>query len=491
VLAWRELPRLRLLGESHAVLAAGFATLAVPLALSARVTACTFALEGAALIWLGLRGQRLLPRISGLALQALAAVAFAIAAAFSPAPADTMPIANGACIGALLIAAAALLSAWLYRRDGARPQLALLLYLWGLAWWLGAGLREIERFVPAHLQAHALLGLTALTAACTGIAFARLRAAAPAWTAAFALAGAVAIVMLFAADGTRPFAGWGLLAFAAYAGGGWLALRALRDAPDAPVRVAQLGWLWAWTLAVAIALRQSAADAQLAAGWHDALGAGTVLVAWAIALLRPAWIAPPLAQRLAAWRSALVTSQALVAMVTFAALLLRRGDSEPLPFVPLLNPVELVQIGLLACAARWLADRDTATRLAGARMALLAVAGFAFVTAATLRATHHLGGAPWDANLWTSNAAQTALTVVWSVLGVLAWVLGSRRGRRMLWLAGAALMGVVLAKLLLVDRTHLGNLFGIASFIAYGLLCTVIGYLAPAPPRATADGVAT
>jgi len=41
----------------------------------------------------------------------------------------------------------------------------------------------------------------------------------------------------------------------------------------------------------------------------------------------------------------------------------------------------------------------------------------------------------------------------------------------------------VLAKLLLIDRSHLGNLFGIASFIAYGLLCTVIGYLAPAPPR--------
>jgi uncharacterized membrane protein len=44
-------------------------------------------------------------------------------------------------------------------------------------------------------------------------------------------------------------------------------------------------------------------------------------------------------------------------------------------------------------------------------------------------------------------------------------------------------MGIVLAKLLLIDRTHLGSAFGIASFIAYGLLCTVIGYFAPAPPR--------
>ena len=75
---------------------------------------------------------------------------------------------------------------------------------------------------------------------------------------------------------------------------------------------------------------------------------------------------------------------------------------------------------------------------------------------------------------------------------MLGWVLGSRRSQRMLWLAGAVLMGVVLAKLVLVDRQHLGNLLGIGSFIAYGLLCTVVGYFAPAPPRATTgEGDAT
>src|SRR5690606_17090475 len=45
--------RVRVLGESFAVLALGFSTLSVPLALSARTTGCIFALEGAALVWLG------------------------------------------------------------------------------------------------------------------------------------------------------------------------------------------------------------------------------------------------------------------------------------------------------------------------------------------------------------------------------------------------------------------------------------------------------
>ncbi len=139
---------MRVLGESFAVLAVGFATLAIPLALSARSTACTFALEGAALVWLGFRQQRRLPRWSGLALQALAAGAFVASLNFDAGAADSMAIANGGCISAVLIAGAAFLTAWLHVQNGANAQFATLLYLWGLAWWLGAGLREIDRFVP-------------------------------------------------------------------------------------------------------------------------------------------------------------------------------------------------------------------------------------------------------------------------------------------------------------------------------------------------------
>ncbi|MGH8174559.1 MAG: DUF2339 domain-containing protein, partial [Rhodanobacteraceae bacterium] len=159
-LAWLLVRRetLRVLGESFAVLAVGFATLAVPLALSARTTGCTFALEGAALIWLGLRQQRRLPRWSGLALQLLAAGAFLAGIAFNASQLDAVPIANGGFIAAMLIAGAALVSAWLYARTETNRQLALLLYLWGLAWWLGAGLHEIDRFVPSAQHPPALLG---------------------------------------------------------------------------------------------------------------------------------------------------------------------------------------------------------------------------------------------------------------------------------------------------------------------------------------------
>lgn len=477
VLAWRLLQRHRVLGESFAVLAAGFATLAVPLALSAQATASIFALEGAALVWLGLRQQRLLPCIAGVALQLLAAGAFMLALIFGVGDAS-WPIANGLYVGALLIAVAGFATAWLFQRGG-HSGFALPAYLWGLAWWLGAGLLEIARFTPHSLAAPALLALAAATAVLAALAFRYVPVAAPARTAAIALASGVALVFVFSSNNTRPFASWGLAAFAVYAAAGWIALRSLRDAVAAVPALAHIGWLWTWTLALALALHQPSVDAQLGGGWLAAAQWLPLLGAWAMALWRPGWIAAPLKTRFDEYRGALLTSQGLVALIAFTNLLFRDGNVSPLPYVPLLNPVELLQLGIIACCARWLGD---ATQRSG----LLAAAAFAFVTAATLRATHHLGGVPWDENLWSSNLAQTALTLVWSVLGVIGWVIGSRRGKRLLWLAGAVLMGVVLLKLLLIDRGRLGNLFGIVSFIAYGLLCTVIGYFAPAPPRTAA-----
>ncbi|HVT33392.1 MAG TPA: DUF2339 domain-containing protein, partial [Rhodanobacteraceae bacterium] len=474
------------LRASFAALAAGFATLAIPLALSARTTACTFALEGAALIWLGFRQQRRLPRWSGLALQALAVGAFFVALANGAASADTTPIANGSFASALLIVGAVFASSALYARNGANAALSLLLYLCGLAGWTAAGLREIYRFVTPTFEPYALLGFATVTAALAGAAWRSMHRPALAWTVAAGFVATVVIAIGFGIDDIRPFAGWGLGAFALYAVAGGGALVLSGDASRGALRLAHSGWIWTWTIAASLALRQLARDAGLGDGWCDALMLLPLLVAWALAIARPAWIAPPLGNRFAEWRASLCASQALVALAAFVGLLLQAGDTTPVRYVPLLNPVEIAQLAILFSAARWLADASTDKDLARHRFALVAGAGFLFVTVATLRGVHHLAGAPWNARIVDSAVAQTALTLVWSALGVVGWVWGSRRGSRSLWLAGAALMAVVLAKLLLIDRTHLGSAFGIASFIAYGLLCTVIGYVAPAPPRAAA-----
>ena len=73
--------------------------------------------------------------------------------------------------------------------------------------------------------------------------------------------------------------------------------------------------------------------------------------------------------------------------------------------------------------------------------------------------------------------------MVWTLIGVGAWILGSRRANRPLWMAGAVLMAIVLVKLLLIDRQYFGDIAGIVSFLFVGLLMVGVGYIAPTPPK--------
>lgn len=482
VLAATLIRRIRALGESYAVLALGFATLAIPLALTARTSGCLFALEGAALVWFGLRQQRRLPRWIGLLLQVLAAIAFVIA--WHPQGANEIPLANGQYLGAVLIAAAAFVSAWLYLRVETARVLSTLLYLWGLLWWLLASLVEIERNVSHHAVPAAAIALFAFSAWLAAEAWRRMHRPAHAITTAVLAWLIVPMMLVIFFDDellTRP----SLLAAMAVVVLGWRSLICLREAGNGVLATTHLAWLWTWLGASALTLHALASEFVLGDGWRFALFGAPLLVALGLNLGGRRVLGVPLADRFAGWRTGFLVSVILALVIALIASLVLPGAAHPLPFVPLLNPLELFQLGAMLLLGAWLSDPATSPALRQHRASLLAGIGFVMITAATLRGVHHLGGLPWDENLLASNLSQTALTVVWSILGVGAWVLGSRRGRRSLWLAGALLMAVVLAKLVLVDREHLGNLFGIGSFIAYGLLCTLVGYLAPAPPRAT------
>ena len=101
-----------------------------------------------------------------------------------------------------------------------------------------------------------------------------------------------------------------------------------------------------------------------------------------------------------------------------------------------------------------------------------------------LRLAHHGYGVAWSLDaLLDSNRVQAGLSVLWTLVAVVLWVTGSRLRRHAVWWAGALLLGVVLIKLLLVDRQFLSTVAGIVSFLAFGGLCMAVGFLAPAPPK--------
>ncbi|WP_313442445.1 DUF2339 domain-containing protein [Stenotrophomonas sp.] len=469
------------LAQPHAVLAAGFATLAVPLALSARATGAVFALEGAGLAWLGLRQKRWLPQVSGALLQMAAAFAFVVGADHWHQ--DVRFLANPTAIGALLLAIAGFASAWSYQRRK-RHEVALVYYLWGLLWWLGAFAHEIGRFVEHVAQADALLVLAAVTAWLAAEVQRRQPARALGVTALAMLAMGFPLALLQSDAHQQPFAGYGALGWAVFAVLGVRTLLCLRQGGDGVARIAQFLWWLLWPSLLSLLALWGGDAAHLAQGWTVLLVTLPWLVLAALSLWRWAWLRWPLGEAFDPARLPLqCVVFGLLAIGWWVGLGLA-GDAAPLPWLPVLNPAELAQWLSLLLAARWLYAGAVPPSLQRLRVPLLAVAGFIALTSTVLHGVHHWGGLAWSPSMARYSLAQTSLTVLWSVLGVIAWVWGSRRGQRILWMVGAVLMAVVLAKLVLVDRQHLGNLLGIASFIAYGLLCTVVGYLAPAPPGA-------
>lgn len=80
---------------------------------------------------------------------------------------------------------------------------------------------------------------------------------------------------------------------------------------------------------------------------------------------------------------------------------------------------------------------------------------------------------------------QTGLTLLWTAIALVAMWWAAQRSARLPWMAGAALLGVVVLKLLVVDLSGTGTVMRIVSFIGVGVLMLVIGYVAPLPSKET------
>jgi uncharacterized membrane protein len=166
------------------------------------------------------------------------------------------------------------------------------------------------------------------------------------------------------------------------------------------------------------------------------------------------------------------------------------GGSYPLPYFPLLNAIDLGHIfAALAIVNAWLALRrsglEAPSFLRGtAGVAFAGAIAFVWLNAVLLRTLHHWDDIPYDFDAMASSVeVQAALSVFWAFLALATMIVATRIGRRMLWMAGAGLMVVVVAKLVLVDLSRLGGIERIVSFIGVGVLMLVIGYFSPVPPR--------
>jgi uncharacterized membrane protein len=472
----------RLLTEAYGALAIGFATLAVPLAFSAGTTASVWALEGAGIAWLGIRQNRTFPWVVGLLLQGMAAVAYLIGFADNPTPApDALLLLNPHWLGAAILAFAAYALSLIHER--LRPVAALpqLLFAWATAWWAFGG---IDQMVQADGTLLGAFRFGLLYLAVTVAAAALLRKALD-WQrlelmpAIAAIAGFF-LVFVATSEFGAPLQVPTLGAWAAYLAAMAYALWTTRGETSHPSALAQLVGLWTIATAATIQLGHVAEVNKLAQGWEFLCLVAPVALMTLGLWKAPQLVAWPRADATPTYRPGWFVPAACVLALAWLIGLFAEGSAAPLPTLPLLNPLELGMAGIAFLLYGYGRERADALRPA---LQLWPFAAFAFVTQAVLRAVHHLHGEPWGPGVLDSAFSQAALTLVWSLIGVGLWVLGSRRANRHVWWGGAILMGVVLAKLVLVDRHYMGNLAGIVSFLVVGALMVGVGWIAPSPPR--------
>ena len=492
--------KLRVLVEAQLALGVAFVTVAVPLALDARWTTAAWALEGAALVWLAFRQQRKLALLAGLVLQALSGVAYAEQL---PGLVE-WPILNGRCLGALVLAFAGFFSARLF--DPERPQraehhwlpdwlaklLSIALLAWAGVWWFVGGFLEIERnFGPTETFAALLVFISATTlltvALAARVAWPRLNwLGVTLWpfAALFAFAALVGL--------EHPAEEFGWLAWPIAVGSMLWFLRA-REALFPRLRGAlHVGAYW---LVVALVVWEAYWLVGRAAGgvWPEAAVLALTAVLILVTLRAATAVAWPFAANAAAYVQAGCGAVLAALILTTGALNIESdGAASPLPYLPLVNPLELASVLVLFALLAWLGaiGRHGAALagLARVRPAVAAAAAFFLVTMIVARSVHHFAGVPYDADsLVASTTFQSALSIVWGLVGLSAMVVGARSRKRTVWLAGAALMAIVVAKLFLVDLGNTGTLARVVSFLGVGVLLLVVGYFAPVPPRIEAE----
>jgi uncharacterized membrane protein len=494
-------PNLGLLAEAFAALGVIFGSLAVPLAFDHQTTAAMWAVEGAGLLWLGVRQDRKLARAFGALLQLAGGAGYLIGL---PRLAADMPVLNTAFIGTVLLAVSGALSArWLQRgaaqlasHEKAAPAAAM---LWATAWFTYGGLAEIDRSLPSDLDygaalAHGALALSVL------LGLRQLWSWAIPARVAVGLASLVVLGGLVAARASaHPFAEFGFLAWPLLLATVYAVLHDLDERADemtSPLRPALHAGAYA-VLALVVAWELSWQLGEAVPGVWRQLPWALVPVAllWAAnrAPPRPHW---PLARHADIYRQHASAPLALwTALWVLLTNLSSDGDPGGIAYLPLLNPLDLASAAALTMLALYVLGLPAARRDALLRervfLALCGALVFVWLNAALLRALHHTFDAPltWH-GMRHSLLVQASLSIFWTLLGLGVMILSTRKGWRQAWIVGAGMMAVVVLKLFAIDLASTGTIARIASFMSVGLLMLLAGYVSPLPPTAPAKEAA-
>jgi uncharacterized membrane protein len=497
-LAWimflRRPRYMRTLIEAFFAFGVVFATLAIPLALDNRWTSAAWALEGAGILWAGLRQGRKLARIFGILLIFGAGFFFLADATLST---GGMPILNGYFLGCVLLAFSGVFSSFCLFRQKEKVAsweygLGTVLFVWGLSWWFGGGLHEIDRHMPHDFRMGGILAFSALSCGACDYLERRLAWLWLNWPALCLLPIMCLVALTLKDSGLHPFSQLGFVgwpfAFVVY----YRVLNRQGMVPGNVLKFLHAGTFWLIAIVLTLEMRWrmdnlvNGADtwAEIAWGFTPALLA-LILTEFGV---KQSWL---IKERHEPYLS-LCAGPVILAAWLWAvfANLTSPGDSDPLGWLPILNPLDVTTGLVFVVLAVWFARLSSGfpaaffSRQSKALEWGYAASLFLWVNAILVRTIHHWGGVEFSFSpLFSSVLLQASLSIFWSVLALCVMVIATRGRLRTIWLAGAGLLAVVVIKLFLVDLSKTGTVARIVSFVGVGILLLVIGYLSPVPPR--------
>lgn len=421
--ALRRRPEARVMFEAMLGLGIVFATLAIPFAFSGPTTGAAWALEGAALVGLGLRQGRATQFWFGLVMQLAAAGAVLSPFIVGVVDEAALPILNGHYLARVLVSAAAFFTAVVLQRNGratflppGAAQAAIWPFAWSLLWWFGAGVVEAgdlaiwvsewDKFAlltrdwsPTGLDVlvGTLLVLFAVSAVLLEALATRLD-----WALVrqptLALVPVITLVMLLSVVLPSPLAGWrGAGALVAIVVAYTLLHR--QQATVANRILAPLHTLAFLALSVFIGLELLHRLNAVLPGGAWRLAAEGALPALLLLVMTRAGqrIRWPVGRFPLAYQGWAMAPFATLLVVWGAASLFHDGSGGPLMWLPILNPLDLA-LGLAALGLMSFHRRlpvvglkvDVAVLVVGSFVAVAAVYG-----AFWLRVLHHAIGAPY------------------------------------------------------------------------------------------------
>ena len=501
IVLWRRLQEgMRMLIEAFLALGVVFGSLAVPLACDGQWTSATWALEGAAMIWIGVRQQRLAARLFALLLQ-IGAAAFFLDQVWYPFTA--MAFINHFFLGTLLIALSALFSSWYLDRcrDNLRNwecYFPLPLLVWGLLWWYVGGLHEIERQFPAHLFVSVILLFCSVSTMLMTMVARRI-----AWRnlvlAQLIFLPAMVMIAVFGAmkmgSNSHLLAGVGAVAWPLALFTGYRLLYLVEDEwPLQLVRIWHPGTMW--ILLFLLSHEASWLVRQILPGTWQTICWGLLPAAavfclslWGM-LLR--W---PYGKYIEAYSGIGCAIPAGWLIFWNLYCLILSGNPKPLSYIPLLNPLELSQFLTLAVLFYWAWQAERRSWALPAFLTLSSVfwllggLGFLVLNSVVARSAHVFAGIPYSyPALFRSAVFQAALATLWGVSSLVITVWSARNSNRTIWCVGAGLLTMVVVKLFLIDLSGTGTIARIISFLVVGGLMLVIGYFSPIPPKKQEEG---